>query len=174
MSLAVTAKLSLGISAYLSNPQNLTSGTKKVSDNVVIPFDNGNSSGQIQAEWDDERTISASGEDVLDLSGSLKDVFGNTILFAQIKVVIIVADEDNTNNVLVGGTDSPDAAFTFMSDPSDIIPVKPGGMLVWVAPGTGATVSGGTGDKFKIANSGGTTSVTYKIYLMGTAALTPA
>lgn len=174
MALAATAKLALSLSVSLSNPQNLTSGTKKVSENYPFDFQNGNGNSQIQAEWDDLRTISASSSEVLDLSASLKDVFGNTINFAQIKAIAVIADPGNTNNVLVGGTDSPDAAFTFMGDPSDVIPVKPGGMFVWVAPNVGATVTGNTGDKLKIANSGGTTGVTYTIYIMGTASLTPA
>jgi hypothetical protein len=47
--------------------------------------------------------------------------------------------------------------------------VKPGGMLVMTAPdATGLAVTAGTGDKLKLANSAGSTSVTYDVIILGT------
>ncbi len=170
MSLSIAAKISVGVSCQMSNPQNLTAGSKKFDDNFLTQFITGNGNGQIQAEWDDERTIAASGTDPLDLAGGLKDIFGNTITFSQVKAIIIIADEGNTNSVLVGGAASN--TFPFLGDVTDVVPVKPGGMFVWTAPNAGAQVTAGTGDQLKIANSGSGTGVTYKVIIMGTAVLT--
>lgn len=55
-----------------------------------------------------------------------------------------------------------------MANSSDIINIRPGGALILLAPdATGYAVTAGTGDLLRIANSAGSTSVTYDIILIG-------
>jgi hypothetical protein len=60
-----------------------------------------------------------------------------------------------------------------VSDPTDKVVVRPGGFQM-IGVGTGDLnaygVTAATGDLLRIANSGGTTSVTYDIIIVGTSA----
>jgi hypothetical protein len=118
--------------------------------------------------WTDRRTLAASTTEDLDLTGGLTDAFGSAITFARIKALIIAASSGNANNVHVGG----DAAglVGWVANNSDIVVVRPGGLLVWIAPdATAAAVTATTADVLQIANSAGSTSVTYDIALIGAA-----
>ena len=58
--------------------------------------------------------------------------------------------------------------INWVGDPTDKISVRPGGAFILIAPdATGYAVTAATGDLLKIANSAGTTSVTYDIIIIG-------
>jgi hypothetical protein len=128
---------------------------------------NGTGDDQVNELWHDERTIAASGTDTLDLAGALTSAFGATITFTKIKAIVVIADAGNTNDVVVGGASSNAFQGPFNAT-THKINVQKGGAFVAIAPKTGWTVTAGTGDQFLIANGGGTTSVTYRIILIGT------
>lgn len=143
----------------------------------VFPFDvtrlsqfsPGAASGLADLLFSDERTLSASATENLDLAGSLTSPLGATLTFVKVKAIMIVASSANTNNVQVGGAASN--AFTGpFADATDILSIPPGGTLLLVHPTTGWTVTASTGDILKIANSGGTTGVTYKVIIIGATA----
>lgn len=131
-------------------------------------FTDGTGANQAKAVFADTRTLAASANESLDLAGGLSDVFGNVITFTKIKALLIQAAAGNTNDVLVGGAASN--GFTaWVGDATDVVKVKPGGMLAIAAPdATGLAVTAGTGDLLKIANSAGSTGVTYTIVVIGT------
>lgn len=128
----------------------------------------GTGANQASNMFHDQRTITASSSENLDLSGVLTNVFGVTLAFTKIKALIIRAAAANVNDVLVGGA----ASFAWvgmLSDVTDIIKVKPGGTLIWIAPdANGGAVVAATGDILKVANSGSGTSVVYDIIIIGT------
>lgn len=129
---------------------------------------NGTGADQIGSMFSDQRTLTASATEELDLAGVLTDLYGQTITFTKIRAILIKAAAANANNVLVGGAAS-NAFSTFLGDATDVIVIRPGGTLLLVAPdATGYAVTAGTGDKLKIANSAGGTSVVYDIVLLGT------
>lgn len=130
-------------------------------------FASGTGDNQVNAIWSDTRSLSASGTENLDLAGSLTDAFGSTLTFLTVKGIQVCADSGNTNNVLVGGAASNTLLGVF-DDATDILRVKPGGCLSWIAPKTGATVTASTGDILKVANSTSGSSVTYSIFIIGT------
>lgn len=129
----------------------------------------GTGSGQADLVWADERTLSASATENIDLAGSLTDIAGATLTFAKIKAILIIASRGNTNNVVVGGAASNTFVGPF-ADATDKISLKPGQMMMIGGPGTGWTVTASTGDILLIANSSSGTSVTYKIIVIGTSA----
>ena len=131
-------------------------------------FTDGTGENQAKSVFADERTLTASSTENLDLAGALTDVFGNTITFTKVKALIVQAASGNTNDVLVGGAAS-NGFISWVGDATDIVKVKPGGTFAIVAPdATGLAVTAGTGDILKIANSSSGTSVTYKIVVVGT------
>jgi hypothetical protein len=118
----------------------------------------------------DTRTLAASTSESLDLAGVLTDAFGALITFSRINALIIAAAAANTNNVLVGGA-AANQFINWVGDPTDIVTVRPGGLLMLVARDTtGYAVTAATGDLLKINNSGAGTSVTYDVIALGRSA----
>ncbi len=133
---------------------------------AAIVLATGTGSNQANAIFADQRTLSASATEDLDLFGSLTDPLGATLSFATVKVIKVCAAAANTNNVNIGGgTGNFNGPFI---DQTDKLAVKPGGCFLWAAPGTGATVTNTSGDKLEFANSGASTAVTYDLIIVGT------
>lgn len=136
---------------------------------LATQFLTGTGDGQADVLFADQRTISASGSEELDLAGSLADPLGGTAAFAEVCSIEVRAAAGNTNNVVVGGASSN--AFTGpFGDASDTIAIAPGGVLILTHPGAGWTVTAGTGDLLQVANSSSGTSVTYDIVVVGRSA----
>lgn len=135
----------------------------------TVTLQTGTTSGKADKLYAAERTLVASDDEDLDLAGVLLDPLGQTLTFAKIKSLYIEAATGNTNNVLI----KPAASNGFLgpfNSADDQIALPPGGFLFVAAPVAGWAVGAGTGDLLNIANSGGTTGVTYKIIAVGTSA----
>lgn len=156
-----------GISGTNAATSGLTSPSEALALSASWSPTNGSATNQAQKVWVSQRTLTASSTENLDLAGVLTDSFGTTLTFATVKAIYVKAAAGNTNNVVVGGAGSNTFVGVF-SDATDKIAVKPGGAFMWFAPGTGATVTAGTGDILLVANSAGSTSVTYDIAIIGT------
>lgn len=128
----------------------------------------GTGASQADKVFSDQRTLTASATEDLDLAGVLTDLLGATITFAKIKAILIKASPANTNDVIVGG--GTNGWFGCFSDLSDKIVIKPGGFFLWAAPVSGVAVTAGTVDILKVANSAGSTSVVFDIIIIGTSA----
>lgn len=169
MTATLGTHIKLDVKATLSEV--LGVGTRSFPSVLEALFDWANGTGANQADlvFSDERTIAPAGTDTLDLAGSLSDAFGNTLTFADLKAIIVVADSGNTNNVVVGRPATN--GVPFFNAASDAIALQPGAMFAWVNPGaTGVSVTAGSADEIDIVNGGGGTSVTYKVILIGTSA----
>jgi hypothetical protein len=167
MSISGTFSARVGLSGTQLGSNDLTTPSEAIAIAKSLDFTNGTGASQINKIWLDQRTLTASSTENLDLAASLIDSFGNTLTFTIIKGIYVYAATANTNNVNVGGAASN--TFLFLGDATDIVPVKPGGVFLWVAPATGATVTATTGDILKVANSSSGTSVTYDIAVFGLA-----
>ena len=138
----------------------------------TINFDitDGTGSDQMDQVYVDQRTLAASATEDIDLAGGVEDSFGNTLTFVDVRMICVKAAAENTNDVLVGGA-AANAFVNWVSNSSDVVVVKPGGVVFLYAPtNPGYAVTAGTGDLLKIANSAGSTSVTYDIYIGGASA----
>lgn len=166
MTLRVSALVQLA--AELTSALDLTTASAPVSIGRQLSFADGDGAGEADRIWTDRRTIAASGTDSIDLAGDLVDPFGQTITFAKLKGLLVAASPANTNNVLVGRPAS-NAVPLFSAEAS--IPVKPGGVFVWLDPSAaGIAVTADTGDVIELGNSSGGTGVTYDIAIIGAAA----
>ena len=137
--------------------------------NINSALATGTGASQADLLFSDQRTLSASGTEDLDLAGSLTDPLGATLTFVKIKAIIIKAASGNTNDVEVKPATSNGFTGPF-NDASDTLVIPAGGMIALTAPVSGWAVTAGTGDLLTITNGSSGTSVTYDIILIGTSA----
>ncbi|MEU6535513.1 hypothetical protein [Streptomyces sp. NPDC047000] len=163
----------LAVSAYAELSTALDLGTGKAPQSLSrqMSLKNGTAAGQADRVFSDRRTLAASATEDLDLAGVLLDAFGSAITFARIKGLVIAAAAGNTNNVVVGAAASNPWATLLSS--TGTVTLRPGAFLAvgtGTADATGYAVTAATADLLKIANSAGSTSVTYDIHIIGASA----
>lgn len=163
----LTSKLYGGISGRYVGTNDL--GTVETNFSVPDPSELADGTADDQADliFADQRTLSASATENLDLAGVLTDPHGNTLTFVTVKAIYVKAAAGNTNNVVVGGAGANTFTGPF-ADATDKVVIRPDGMVTITAPNTGWTVTASTGDILLVANSAGGTSVTYDIIIVGT------
>jgi hypothetical protein len=162
------AQIGVSFAALLASQLDLRDVQDKLAVSPNYAFANGTGANQANQTFADIRTLSASASENLDLAGGLVDAFGATITMTKVKAILIMAAASNTNDVLVGGAAS-NAAAAFFGDATDVVKIKPGGLILLVAPdAAGYAITAGTGDLLKIANGAGGTSVTYTIAILAT------
>jgi len=143
-------------------------GTKSFPVNVARAVSLATGTGNSQADtiFSDQRTLTASATENLDLAGTLIGAFGNTLTFARIKCLLVYAAAANVNDVQISRPASNGVPLFLAA--SDAIPVRPGGIFLWAcSDATGIVVTPATGDLITITNSAGTTSVTYDVVIIG-------
>lgn len=117
------------------------------------------------AVFNKRATLAASASVEHDLAGALEDPLGQVVVFAKVYAIALYAESTNTNSVVLGGAAAN--AFTGpFADATDKLNVAPGGSVLLVNP-AGWTVTAGTGDLLKVANSAGGTSVSYRLTVIG-------
>jgi hypothetical protein len=172
MATTLTSLASITLTASLVNTINtLGTATAALSKGYGSAFTDGTGAGTANRVWWATRTLTASSTEDLDLAGSLTDAYGSTITFARIKALVVAASAANTNNVIVGNAASNAVAGLFGSLTHTAV-VRPGAAVAWMcgaADATGYVVTAGTADIIKIANSAGSTSVDYDIFVLGNA-----
>ena len=155
------------ISADFTNDLDVGSAEYPVRVTISTPLKNGTGADQANQIFTDTRTLAASTNEELDLSGGLTDAFGNTIAFTRIKSITVEASRDNTNNVEVT-TPAANGVPLFLAA-SDGVGLTPGASMTMVFPDVdGIPVTAGTGDLLDFANSAGGTSVDYTVIIIGT------
>jgi hypothetical protein len=165
--MALTSALTAKIEATLTGSADHGTPTAALELEFAKSMASGTGSNQADKVYSDQRTINASSDETLDLT-NLTDVFGASLSFAKVKAILIKAAAGNTNNVVVGNATNPFAGP--LSAGTTTISISPGGAVMLAAPASGWTVTGGSADEIKIANSGAGSSVTYDIVIVGTSA----
>lgn len=167
MGTQLVAAAKAAISASYANSQEFGSVAQDLKYSASHAFTDGTGANQAQKLFTDQRTLAASANESLDLSGVLTDVFGATLAFTKIKAILVKAADGNTNDVVLGGAASNAWIGPFGAS-THTVAVKPGGTVMFVAPdANGYAVTAGTGDLLKVANSAGGSAVTYDIVLVG-------
>lgn len=167
--MALDTRLKLTLDANFTSPLDLQSRSAPVALAVSKALTNGTAANQANLVWSDQRTIAASGNDDLDLAGTLADAFGSTITFARIKTLIVKASSANVNNVVVGGASSTFTTWVTGTNPAVL--VRPDGLLVLSASdATSYAVTATSADTLRITNGGAGTSVVYDIVVIGSSA----
>jgi hypothetical protein len=165
--MSLTVQILQKISGVQQSALDVSTASLPINYNKTNNLSNGTGADQANQIFTDERTISASGNEDLDLAGSLSDAFGNTITFSKLKAITVVASSDNTNNVQV--TRPASNGVPLFMTAGDGISLTPGASFTAVFPdANGVAVTASTGDLLNIANSAGGSGVTYTIILIGT------
>lgn len=133
-------------------------------------FSNGTSANQADLIYADERTVGDGANDDIDLSGVLTDTFGSTITAAEVVGLLIINQQAdgtaNTTDLTIGAGSNPFLGFLGGTTPT-VGPLKPGASFMLFAgdaAGIG-TVTAGTGDILRVANSAGA-AATYQIAIV--------
>lgn len=167
--MALTTRLSLSLLAELTSALDLSTAEDALNYLKNVELATGTGASQADMLWHDRRTLTASATEDLDLAGSLTNALGATQTFARVKALVVYAATGNTNNVNVTRPASNGVPLFLAA--GDGMAVRPGGLLVLVAPDvTAYAVTGGTGDLLTFTNSAGSTSVTYDVIVIGASA----
>jgi len=168
--MAFNAKVAVSLLANLTGSGDLATPLTKTERLLEAVFAEGAGANQANRIWHDQRTLTASSTEDLDLSGSaLLDPYGVAVAFARVKLIAVIAAAGNTNNVLLGGV--ANGLSTWLApQTTGTLAVRPGAWVVHCDPSaTGMAVTAGTADLLHVANSAGGSSVTYDIYIAGSA-----
>lgn len=165
--MTVQSTLSAKLHSEVSGVGDFGNPSASIDISFTKSFANGVAAGQANILFADTRTLAASANESLDLSGALLDAIGQAAVFAKVKALMIRAAEANTNDVIVGA-----AASTPFLGPlggtTPTITLKPGAFFIMSYPGAGWVVTNSSNDLLKIANSAGGTGVDYDIAILGT------
>lgn len=168
MTLATTAKVT--VDAAHTSALDLATVSDPLDFVKTIKLANGTGADQADQLYHDQRTVSASSNEDLDLAGGLSDAFGSTLTFARVKLLAVYAATGNTNNVIVTQPASNGVPGLFDAAGDGVV-VRPGGLFLWIAPdATAAVVTASTGDLINVENSSSGTSVTYDLVIIGASA----
>lgn len=169
MAKTLTTSVTAQITTAYKNLLDLSTPVDNLDKKVLIRLASGTGANSGDLQFHDQRTLSASATEDLDLAGGLTDAYGATLTFVELRAVMVFAAAANTNNVNVQRASSNGVPLFLAA--SDGVPVPPGGVFLWSCPADGkVSVTAGTGDLLTITNSAGSTSVTYDVVIIGTSA----
>lgn len=164
----LTAVINLSIAGKQVNALDLGSEVNPFAKDLLISLTSGVGANQADKVFADTRTLALSGTEDLDLVGTLLDGFGAAITMVKLKALFLFAAAGNTNDVQLSRPASNGVPLFVAA--GDALPVRPGGAIAWIAPGTGVTVTPSTGHLLTVTNGGAGTAVTYDVILVGTSA----
>lgn len=163
----LSATITVDFQAALTRALDLVTGASPLAYRKSLPFTNGAGANQAQYLFHDRRTLTASGSEDLDMAGSLVDIYGNTLTFATIKAMLFYIPSTAGGDLTVTAK-ATNGFATWVGAAGDAVKIKPGGLLLLLAPGAdGYAVTAGTGDLITVTNGDGAASVDYDVILMG-------
>jgi hypothetical protein len=165
----LTSRVSIELAALLTGSGDFGPPSSSPRFARQIDLATGTGAGQADRIWTDKRTLAASANEDLDLTGSLTDALGASLALARVKVLYVEASAANANNVVVGAAASN--AWAGLLNAAGTVTLRPGEFfLAATRDATAHAVTAGTGDLLRIANSGAGTPVTYDIAVIGASA----
>ncbi len=167
MTLATT--LNIGLVAHQVQAEDLGTAKYDMTFSKTVSLPTGTTSSKADRLFSDTRTVGTSANEDLDLAAVLEDAFGQAITFVKVKAIAFYAHTTNTNSVIVKPAASNGFTGPF-GGASHSITIPPGGWFYVTAPVAGWSVVADTGDLINVANSAGTTTVTYDVMIVGTSA----
>lgn len=169
--MSLTSRVTVELTGLLTTTLDFTTPSSPVDIRQQVDLATGTGAGQADKIWTDQRTLTASSTEDLDLVGVLTDAFGGTISLARVKAILVRAAAANTNNVIVGGASA--TQWAALLGTTGTVTLRPGALFVAAAgsaDATGYVTAAGVTDLLKIANSSSGSSVTYDIAVIGCSA----
>lgn len=170
MSENLAGSISVALNLVLTDPNSVSTPKDEMPFKWKWKIVSGVADKQADRLFYKKATIAASGQDILDLVGSLTSKFGNLFSPTKIKAILVYASPLNTNDVIIGNT----AAAQFLAGfgaAAHQWSVKPGQLfLATCNTAAGWACAGGSTDNLRIQNSAGGSSVDYTIALVAASA----
>lgn len=168
--MTLSTQIRAQITATLSSTGDLGNPAVQLALSVLDTLADGVTNVQADKIYAKNHTIAASGSVELDMGagGGMLDALGAAFEPAEVVALFVVADDGNTNNVVVGAA----AAEPFLMGMGGTAPTqscKPGGLLQKYDP-AGWPVVNNTNDKLKLANSSSGTPVTASVIILARSA----
>jgi len=164
---SLSSNIQLRVKADLTETAGLAPASAPLVLQRSLTLTNGTGANQADTVWSDQRTLTASSTEDLDLAGGgLKDAFGVAFEPVKVRLLVVTAAGANTNDVVLLGDAN---SVPFLSTAATTVAIPPGGFIVLATPNlAGVAVTADTGDIVQVANGGAGTSVTYDIIILGT------
>jgi len=156
--------------------------TTSVAESISMTLADGVGASQSDLIVTLQNTIIASGDDDIDLSGSLSDYYGDSVVLAKIKAIFIKNTSDTQSSVTaaqiqVGGGTGGDGTNAFdtwvtstAADGSEAVIIDAGGfIMVGNSTAAGYAVTAGTADILHI-NNNTAEQARYDLVIIGTTA----
>ena len=166
--MALYTRITESVVSTLTSALDLVTTTAPLSYSIVQDLATGVGANQADMLWSDQRTLTASATEDLDLAGSLTGPLGGTLTFARVKYLLVKALATNTNDVVVSRAA---AGIPLFSATGDALAINPGGWFAWGAPtAAGIVVTPTSAESITVTNSAGGTSVIYDVIVIGASA----
>lgn len=137
---------------------------------AVIDLVEGTAVNQTDLLWMDERTVSASTNDDIDLAGVLMEATGGSFVAAELVFIFIInkprSGAANVSNLTIGNATNPIVGMTGAAS-ATIGPIRPNGFFMLGSPDAAGQgpITAGTGDILRVANGSGGSN-TYQIAIV--------
>ncbi|MCX5658581.1 MAG: hypothetical protein NTW19_02530 [Planctomycetota bacterium] len=158
--------IAASISAPATKATGLSTSNDPLAQACALTLTDGVADGQANQQWHARRTLAASATESLDLSGSLRDAFGDAVAFARVKAILLRNDSATGTLTLGGGSN---AFVGWFGSAGETITLRPGGfLLIACADAAGYAVTNASADLLRLHNNDSANPLTYELVLVGT------
>lgn len=164
--MSLTASILSRVSIRQAVAGDIEAGQSQIDSTHSLKFEDGAGAGKADVQFTDRRTLAASADESLDLSGALESLMSAAV-FKRVKYIEIRAAATNAGNIVV--TRPASNGIPFVDAEAKIFPdIPPGGRASWGDPGaTGVEVTSSSADLINIANADAVSPATYEIIVIG-------
>lgn len=166
--MASTASAALSIALQIGQTKTLTGfNAAGANQNIGTTYTLANAS--TVRVWYETRELAASGTQDYDLAGVLADMFGDTVTYSALTLVMVIrtANADaSTAGSSVTLSDAPANGVEPFTGGAEAYGED--GFIVIGRPTTGTTITGGSADSVRVTNNDGSNKSTYTIVFVGT------
>lgn len=156
-----SAQISVSWNTKYWNTEDLNIAKDDHNVQVSKSWSDGTGNGQANRVWKDQRSVNASSNDDIDLSGALTDTLGQIVNWTKLRAIFI--DNLSGEDLKLESANSPAGLF---GASGDFINIPPYSMFCLTSK-AGWAITNDTADKLRIANYDSTTAATYNIRLLG-------
>jgi hypothetical protein len=170
--MGLNSKLTVSVTADLTSQLDLSLASAPMTKVYTAILTSGLAAGMADRVFHDNRTLTASSSENLDLNGGgLLDPLGGSFSIVKVKGILVAAAVGNTNDVIVGNAAA--TPWSALLGATGTITLKPGACFIALAgqaDSNAYAVGAGATDVLKVLNGGAGTSVSYDIIIVGTSA----
>jgi len=168
MAKELQSSVQVAISGVLTNALDLSTPEDSLSKSFRDSLATGTVLDQADRMWHDNRTLSATSEDI-DLAGGVTDGLGASVTFVKVKCIAIFNNSTTAGDNLTVGGAAATQFVNWVGDATDKIVIGPGGcFLLWNPSLAGYAVGAGASDLLKVDS--GANEIEYDIIIIGTSA----